>query len=281
MESVADELAEKLADKSKALKCGDPFDPETDIGTLIDEEAAIRVERAVDAAVKDGARVLCGHEREGALYPPTVIDRVDPQSDMVVNECFGPTCPIIRCRDLEEAVEIANSTEYGLQSGILTKDLDNIRYAINKLKVGAVNINEGPQFDMPNIPFGGVKQSGIGREGVKYAMQEMTYVKTVSDVAPPAAAQRAPRDDCVQPVNRIVTGHPSHERQAKNSDCDDGWLRPRLPAGERHAEYQADDRKRLLQDGQGRHAERDQRQQHRDLLWGTTCPARNYRKFVL
>jgi len=104
---------------------------------------------------------------------------VNPQSDMVVNECFGPTCPIIRCRDLEEAVEIANSTEYGLQSGILTKNLDNIRYAINKLKVGAVNVNEGPQFDMPNIPFGGVKQSGIGREGIKYAMQEMTYVKTV------------------------------------------------------------------------------------------------------
>ena len=179
MESVADELAQKLAEKSKALKCGNPFDPQTDIGTLIDEEAAIRVESSVEAAVKDGAEVLCGHEREGALYPPTVLDRVDPQSDMVVNECFGPTCPIIRCKDLEQAVEIANSTEYGLQSGILTKNLDNIRYAINKLKVGAVNVNEGPQFDMPNIPFGGVKQSGIGREGIKYAMQEMTYVKTV------------------------------------------------------------------------------------------------------
>ena len=179
MESVADELAQKLAEKSKALKCGNPFDPQTDIGTLIDEEAAIRVESAVDAAVKDGAEVLCGHKREGALYPPTVLDRVDPRSDMVVNECFGPTCPIIRCKDLEQAVEIANSTEYGLQSGILTKNLDNIRYAINKLKVGAVNVNEGPQFDMPNIPFGGVKQSGIGREGIKYAMQEMTYVKTV------------------------------------------------------------------------------------------------------
>jgi len=137
------------------------------------------VERAVEDAVKGGARVLCGHRREGALYQPTVVDEVKPDAGMVVEECFGPTAPIIRCKSLEQAVDIANSTEYGLQSGVMTNNLENIRYCINNLKVGAVNINEGPQFDMPNIPFGGVKQSGIGREGIRYAVQEMTYLKTV------------------------------------------------------------------------------------------------------
>jgi putative phosphonoacetaldehyde dehydrogenase len=179
LEGVADAFAKKFVEKSKALKCGDPFDPETDIGTLIDEDAAMTVERAVNDAVKGGAKVLCGHRREGALYPPTVVDEVKADAGMVVEECFGPTAPIIRCKSLEQAVDIANSTEYGLQSGVMTNNLENIRYCINNLKVGAVNINEGPQFDMPNIPFGGVKQSGIGREGIRYAVQEMTYLKTV------------------------------------------------------------------------------------------------------
>jgi aldehyde dehydrogenase (NAD+)/aldehyde dehydrogenase len=179
VESVADAFAKKFTEKSKALKCGNPFDPETDIGTLIDEEAAIAVERAVDDAQTHGAKVLCGHRREGALYPPTVVDHVAPDVGMVVEECFGPTAPIIRCKSLEHAVEVANSTEYGLQSGVMTNNFENIRYCVNNLKVGAVNINEGPQFDMPNIPFGGVKQSGIGREGIRYAIQEMTYLKTV------------------------------------------------------------------------------------------------------
>lgn len=179
LESVADAFAAKFTEKSKALKCGDPFDPETDIGTLIDEKAAMAVEQAVNEAVKDGAKVLCGHLRKGALYQPTVVDYVKRDAGMVVEECFGPTAPIIRCKSLEEAVDIANSTEYGLQSGVMTSNLESIRYCVNNLKVGAVNINEGPQFDMPNIPFGGVKQSGIGREGIRYAIQEMTYVKTV------------------------------------------------------------------------------------------------------
>ncbi|MFQ5995126.1 MAG: aldehyde dehydrogenase family protein [Acidiferrobacterales bacterium] len=179
MENVADEFAKKFASAASKLKFGDPFDPDTDIGTLIDEPAAKDVERVVNGAVEDGAKVLCGHKRVGALYPATVLDHVSPESAMVIDETFGPTAPIIRIKDIKEACRIANSTEYGLQSGVVTKNLDNIRYAIKHLKAGAVNINEGPQFDMPNIPFGGVKQSGIGREGIRYAIQEMTYIKTV------------------------------------------------------------------------------------------------------
>jgi aldehyde dehydrogenase (NAD+)/aldehyde dehydrogenase len=108
-----------------------------------------------------------------------VVDHCKADSAMVMDETFGPIAPIIRVKDVVEACKVANSTEFGLQSGVVTNNLDNIRYCIKHLKVGAVNINEGPQHDMPNIPFGGVKQSGVGREGIRYAIQEMTYIKCV------------------------------------------------------------------------------------------------------
>jgi putative phosphonoacetaldehyde dehydrogenase len=179
IESIADVFAKKLKDETEKITCGDPFDPKTTIGTIIDENAAIEVENAVKKAIADGAKVLCGNKREGALFTPTVVDHVKHDSAMVLNETFGPIAPIIRVKNLEEACRIANQTEFGLQSGIVTNNLENIRYCIKNLKMGAVNINEGPHHDMPNIPFGGVKQSGIGREGIRYAIQEMTYIKCV------------------------------------------------------------------------------------------------------
>jgi len=179
IESIADVFAKKLKDETEKITCGDPFDPKTTIGTIIDENAAIEVENAVKEAIADGAKVLCGNKREGALFIPTVVDHVKHDSAMVLNETFGPIAPIIRVKNLEEACRIANQTEFGLQSGIVTNNLENIRYCIKNLKMGAVNINEGPHHDMPNIPFGGVKQSGVGREGIRYAIQEMTYIKCV------------------------------------------------------------------------------------------------------
>ncbi len=179
IESIADVFAKKLKDETEKITCGDPFDPKTTIGTIIDENAAIEVENAVKKAIADGAKVLCGNKREGALFTPTVVDHVKHDSAMVLNETFGPIAPIIRVKNLEEACRIANQTEFGLQSGIVTNNLENIRYCIKNLKMGAVNINEGPHHDMPNIPFGGVKQSGVGREGIRYAIQEMTYIKCV------------------------------------------------------------------------------------------------------
>ena len=179
IDSVADAFAAKLKAETEKIICGDPFDPDTAVGTVIDEQAAIGIEEAVKGAISDGAKVLCGNKREGALFTPTVMDHVKHDSAMVLDETFGPIAPIIRVKDVEEACRIANQTEFGLQSGVVTNNLDNIRYCIKHLKVGAVNINEGPQHDMPNIPFGGVKQSGIGREGIRYAMQEMTYIKCV------------------------------------------------------------------------------------------------------
>ena len=179
VDSVADEYAKEVTALTEAIKYGDPFAPGIAVGTVIDEKAAIEIEDAIKGAISDGAKVLCGNKREGALIAPTVIDHCKPDSDMVMDETFGPVAPIIRVKDVEEACKVANSTEFGLQSGVVTNNLANIRYCIKHLKVGAVNINEGPQHDMPNIPFGGVKQSGIGREGIRYAMQEMTYIKCV------------------------------------------------------------------------------------------------------
>jgi len=178
-ESIHDEFSRRFVEKAREYVAGDPEDPDTRVGTVIDEKAAIEIEDAIKGAISDGAKVLCGNKREGALIAPTVIDHCKPDSDMVMDETFGPVAPIIRVKDVEEACKVANSTEFGLQSGVVTNNLANIRYCIKHLKVGAVNINEGPQHDMPNIPFGGVKQSGIGREGIRYAMQEMTYIKCV------------------------------------------------------------------------------------------------------
>jgi acyl-CoA reductase-like NAD-dependent aldehyde dehydrogenase len=176
---VADEIAGELAAAASALVVGDPADPATDIGTLIDRDAATEVEDRVARAVAAGARVLCGARREGARYWPTVLDHVPRDADLVRLETFGPTAPVIRVKDFDEAVEVVNDTRYGLQAGIFTNSLDHAHRAAELFDVGAVVVNGGPQFESPNIPFGGVKDSGIGREGARYAIEEMTKVKTL------------------------------------------------------------------------------------------------------
>ncbi len=175
---VADEFARELAAAASDLVVGDPGDPATDIGTLIDRDAASEVEARVARAVAAGARVLCGARRVGAQYWPTVLDHVPRDADLVRLETFGPTAPVIRVKDFSEAVEVVNDTRYGLQAGIFTNNLDHARRAAELFDVGAVVVNGGPQFESPNIPFGGVKDSGIGREGARYAIEEMTRVKT-------------------------------------------------------------------------------------------------------
>ncbi|CUW38008.1 putative NAD-dependent aldehyde dehydrogenase [Magnetospirillum sp. XM-1] len=178
-EAVADAFAAALAAEAGRMKVGDPWDPQTDMGTVINEGAALEIERRVADAVSGGAKVAYGHRREGAQYWPTVIDHVDHTAPLVQAETFGPCAPIIRVRDFEHALELANATPYGLQTGLFTRDIGRAMTAIRSLRTGAVIINGGPQFEAPNIPFGGVKKSGLGREGVKYAIQEMTIVKTV------------------------------------------------------------------------------------------------------
>lgn len=180
VDGVADELVALLIEEAAAKRWGDPFDPATDVGPLIDEAAAELVETRCARAVRDGARLVHGGGRDGTLHAPTVLDRVPPDTELVARETFGPVVPVIRARDDDEAVAIANSTDYGLQAGVVTVGFERFMSIAQRLEVGAVNLNEGPAFDSPHIPFGGVKRSGLGREGIRWAIEEMTTLKTIT-----------------------------------------------------------------------------------------------------
>lgn len=177
--NIETDFIQRLKEETAKLKVGDPRLEETDIGTLINEEAAILVEKRINDAIKRGARLVCGGKRNKAQITPAVISNVERDCDIVMKETFGPCAPVVTVENIEDAVNYTNSTEYGLQTGIFTKDLDKAFYAVNKVKSGAVIVNNGPQFASPFIPFGGVKKSGLGREGVKYTISEMTIVKTM------------------------------------------------------------------------------------------------------
>jgi phosphonoacetaldehyde dehydrogenase len=160
---------------------GDPMDPNVDMGTVIDEEAARYCEDMVHDAVRAGARLLHGNQRTGALYAPTVVDHVPYDCKLVKWETFGPVSPIIRCKDIADAIRISNSTVYGLSSGICTNRFDYIQRFIKELVVGTVNVREVPGYRIEMSPFGGIKDSGLGyKEGVIEAMKAFTNVKTYS-----------------------------------------------------------------------------------------------------
>jgi len=179
--SVADDFVDRLVAKTRAVKYGDPLDPATDMGTVIDEAAAREFEARVDGAVARGARVLAGHVRRGALYAPTVVDRVLPDMPLVKEETFGPVSPVIRFGSIDEAIAIGNSTAYGLSSAVCTNRLDYITRFISELNVGTVNVREVPGYRLELTPFGGIKDSGLGyKEGVLEAMKSFTNTKTYS-----------------------------------------------------------------------------------------------------
>jgi putative phosphonoacetaldehyde dehydrogenase len=182
VDKVADAFAEHVVAKARKLKAGDPMDPETDVGTVINEKAAALFERRVEDAVAHGAIVRHGHRREGALFPPTVVDKVPYDCELVHQETFGPVIPIIRCpNDIADVIRISNSTAYGLSSGVCTNRLDYITRFIDELEVGTVNIWEVPGYRIEMSPFGGIKDSGLGyKEGVVEAMKSFTNVKTYS-----------------------------------------------------------------------------------------------------
>jgi len=180
-EQVADAFVERLVAKTKAWSFGDPMDPDVDMGTVIDEAAARDFEQRVNDAVAGGAHLLVGNVRRGALYSPTVLDHVDPHMNVVRTETFGPVSPVIRFKDLDDAIRIANGTVYGLSSSICTNRLDYITRCISELQVGTVNVREVPGYRLELTPFGGIKDSGLGyKEGVQEAMKSFTNVKTYS-----------------------------------------------------------------------------------------------------
>jgi putative phosphonoacetaldehyde dehydrogenase len=181
IDSVADEFSALVAEKAAKLKYGDPMDPDTDVGTVINEESAILFQNRVNDAIEKGAKLLYGNVREGAVYSPTVLDHVPPDCELVMEETFGPPIPIIRVRDIDHAIEVSNSTAFGLSSGVCTNRMDDIIRFINELETGTVNIWEVPGYRIEMSPFGGIKDSGLGyKEGVIEAMNSYTNVKTFS-----------------------------------------------------------------------------------------------------
>jgi phosphonoacetaldehyde dehydrogenase len=180
-ESVADRFVELLVEKTRAVRYGDPRDPATDMGTVIDEAAARRFEGVVNEAVSDGATLLIGNVRRGALYSPTVLDRVTPSMTVVRQETFGPVSPVIRFKTVDEAIRIANGTPYGLSSSVCTNRMDLATRFIRELNVGTVNVREVPGYRLELTPFGGIKDSGLGyKEGVLEAMKSFCNTKTYS-----------------------------------------------------------------------------------------------------
>jgi putative phosphonoacetaldehyde dehydrogenase len=180
-EAVAARFTDLVVDKTRAWSYGDPTNPANEMGTVIDEAAARLFESRVDEAIGRGARLLAGHRRDGALYAPTVLDRVRPDMTVVREETFGPVSPIIAFRDIDEAIQIANGTAYGLSSSVCTQRLDHIARFVAELQVGSVNVREVPGYRLELTPFGGIKDSGLGyKEGVQEAMKSFTNVKTYS-----------------------------------------------------------------------------------------------------
>jgi phosphonoacetaldehyde dehydrogenase len=180
-EAVADQFVEQVVAKTRAWAYGDPSDRKVDMGTVIDEAAAKFFESRVNEAIAQGAKLLVGNQRRGALYAPTVVDQVRPEMLLVKEETFGPVSPIIRFKNIDEAIRISNGTAYGLSSGVCTNRLDYITRFVSELEVGSVNVREVPGYRLELTPFGGIKDSGLGyKEGVQEAIKSFTNIKTYS-----------------------------------------------------------------------------------------------------
>ncbi len=181
VDSVADEFVPLVVKHAQKIRYGDPMSMDTDMGTVINAQAAELFQRRVDDAVAKGAELLYGNDRKGALYSPTVLDRVPRDAELVVEETFGPPIPVIRVKDIDDAIAVDNGTVFGLSTGVCTNRWDYITRFVTELRTGTVNIWEVPGYRIEMSPFGGVKDSGLGyKEGVIEAMKSYTTVKTYS-----------------------------------------------------------------------------------------------------
>ena len=172
-ESIFDAFAKEFVEKTKLLKVGNPLEESTDISAMIDEENALRVEQWVDEAIQGGAKLLCGGKRKDAFFEPTVLTHTQVEMKVCALEIFGPVVVLEPYQNFEKALENINHSKYGLQAGVFTDSLQEMNLAFSELEVGGVMINEVPTFRVDHMPYGGVKDSGLGREGVKYAMMDM------------------------------------------------------------------------------------------------------------
>lgn len=179
MEGIADEFAKRIVNEVKGWKVGNPKEPDTKIGPLINEAGMQKVEGLVKDAVSKGAKLLIGGKRNGMFYEPTVLDRVTEKMEIAWQETFGPVVTIMRVKDMEEALRIANDSSYGLDASVFTQDVDRAVYLARNIESGSVTINGSPAHGVGNFPFGGDKDSGIGREGLNYSIDEMTKLHTI------------------------------------------------------------------------------------------------------
>lgn len=177
-EEIADSLVSKIKERVEKLKIGNP-DEEVDITPLISTEAADYVEGLIQDAIVKGATLVTSSKREGNLIHPVLFDNVTTDMKIAWEEPFGPVLPIIRVKNIDEAINIANSSQYGLQSSIFTKDIDKAFYIANKLEVGTVQINNKTERGPDNFPFLGVKSSGLGTQGVRYSIEAMSRPKAI------------------------------------------------------------------------------------------------------
>jgi acyl-CoA reductase-like NAD-dependent aldehyde dehydrogenase len=172
-EKIFDKFAERFTALAAQLKQGNPLDPETDITSMIDENNAKRVEDWIAEAVNDGARFLCGGRRKGSFYEPTVLTGTKSDMKVCALEVFGPVVVVEPYKDFKDAVLQINNSRYGLQAGVFTNRINEMNHAFESLDVGGVIINDVPSFRVDHMPYGGVKDSGSGREGVKYTIHDM------------------------------------------------------------------------------------------------------------
>jgi acyl-CoA reductase-like NAD-dependent aldehyde dehydrogenase len=171
---VYEQTVRKLLAAVKTLVFGDPRDPATDLGPMIDQEKANEAILKVQEAVSQGARVLCGGKLEGTMFSPTVLADTTPEMQVNARELFCPAISVIPYNDFDEAVKTVNASPYGLQAGIFTRDITRVMQAFSRIEVGGVIVNDIPTYRADQMPYGGMKGSGIGREGPRFAIEEMT-----------------------------------------------------------------------------------------------------------
>jgi len=178
-EKIFDDWTEKFIEQAKKLKKGNPLDETTELSVMIDEKAAEKAQNWVTEAKDNGAEILCGNTRKGAMLDATVVTKTNSEMRVVAEEIFAPVAVVEKFSEFEEAVSMANNSNFGLQAGVFTNDLRNMQFAAENLETGGVIINDVPTFRVDNMPYGGVKDSGFGREGVRYAMEEMSEIRLI------------------------------------------------------------------------------------------------------
>jgi glyceraldehyde-3-phosphate dehydrogenase (NADP+) len=179
-DDVYESFVEDFIPRVKALKVGDPLDESTDVGPMIDPGAAERVEEWVAEARREGARVLAGGSRNGNLWEPTVLADLQPDMRVSCEEVFAPLVGLYRYSDIKEAIEAVDESDFGLQAGLFTRDMNRVKQAFDDIEVGGLMVNDVPTFRIDHMPYGGVKQSGFGREGLRYAIEEMSELKLLT-----------------------------------------------------------------------------------------------------